>query len=54
MARKREISFFTDIQSDEKLDEFLKQNVMLGKPKKYKKKLLDIKKISNQNFFFCH
>lgn len=36
MARKREISFFTDIQSDEKLDEFLKQNVMLGKSKKSK------------------
>ncbi|XP_070502910.1 uncharacterized protein [Chironomus tepperi] len=29
MARKRELSFFTDIQSDEKFEEFLKQNVLL-------------------------
>ncbi|KAL7023461.1 hypothetical protein ACKWTF_012622 [Chironomus riparius] len=29
MARKQEISFFTDIQSDEQFEEFLKQNVLL-------------------------
>lgn len=46
MARKREISFFTDIQSDEKFEEFLSQNLLLGKSKTYL-----MKKISNQNFF---
>lgn len=46
MARKREISFFTDIQSHEKFEEFLSQNVLLGKSKTYL-----MKKISNQNFF---
>ncbi|KAL7023408.1 hypothetical protein ACKWTF_012596 [Chironomus riparius] len=29
MARKQEISFLTDIQSDEQFEEFLKQNVLL-------------------------
>ena len=33
MARKREILFFTDIQTDEQLETFLKQNVLLGELK---------------------
>lgn len=30
MARKKEISYFTDINSDEELDKFLKQEALIS------------------------
>ena len=35
MARKKEISYFTDINSDEELEKFLEQDALISEKKKH-------------------